>query len=279
MNKVNKNGKFNDEPDTSTLMQKEDIRKESLDGLDVAAEESSEDEREGITPFRIAISILAVLILVLTAAFYTCDIRTVEVLGNTLYTADEIKDLVINDDSMVKHNSLYLPIYNLLPIREQIPFVKGVKVETTGLHSVRITVSEKDFDAYIPYEDNYLYITYDGIVQEISPYTVIGTTYVGGLDVTEGITGKKIVAEDGRLVLLLDALSCLRKYEVSVDGINIESKGDISIYFDEIRVELGRSDYELKISKVAQLIPYLEGRSGTIDMSSYSSSGENIILK
>jgi hypothetical protein len=51
------------------------------------------------------------------------------------------------------------------------------------------------------------------------------------------------------------------------------------MYMGEIKVILGRSDFELKISKIAQILPYLEGRSGTINMTNYTSSDQNIILK
>ena len=53
----------------------------------------------------------------------------------------------------------------------------------------------------------------------------------------------------------------------------------VTMYLDQIKVQLGRTDFELKISKIAQIYPYLEGRNGTINMTNYSSSDENIILK
>ncbi len=270
-------------PDTSLLMPDESADPSGkAEEIDENAGHYDEDEEEEklFTPLRIVAFLVAALILLGTAVYYGCEIHTVEVTGNTYYAAREIKDYVIDSNTMMKHNSIYLPIMRILPFQKKIPFVEKVKVETTGLHSVKITVTEKKIDAYLPTQDGNLYITSDGVVQEVSPLTVKGITYIGGMKAATGTVGKKITSEEeGKVVLLLDVLQCLKKYEVGVEGINVERKGDISIYFGGIRVELGRSDYELKISKVAQLVPHLEGRSGTIDLSNYSSSDENIVLK
>ena len=79
--------------------------------------------------------------------------------------------------------------------------------------------------------------------------------------------------------MVLEVLQTLKKYDLKADCTALTKAGNIAIYFDEIKVQLGKTDFELKISKISQIYPYLEGRSGTIDLTNYTSADENIILK
>ena len=83
----------------------------------------------------------------------------------------------------------------------------------------------------------------------------------------------------GTVLGFLSALEILRKYDLHTESIYLGKTGGVTMYLDQVKVQLGRTDFELKISKIAQIYPYLEGRSGTINMTNYSSSDENIILK
>ena len=140
--------------------------------------------------------------------------------------------------------------------------------------------TDKELDAYIPYGGRNLYFNADGIVVENSPLTVKGVTYVTGITLNSAEIGMPLSSENSAgLFLVLDALQILRKYEIKAERIVLTQKGSITMFMDDIIVILGRSDFELKIAKIAQLRPYLEGRKGTIDLTTYSSSDQNIILK
>lgn len=233
-----------------------------------------------------ALSIICALIAAGLLAGCFCGVRKVYVEGNSLYTGQEIADLVVpteySDDLIykIRHNVIFLSLLSALPGSNNIPFVKKVNVRPAGYDSVRIAVEEKQLDGYIPYANRNLYFTSDGIVQEISSLTVTGVTYVSGLDVSEAAVGGKIQAEDeDKLVLLLDALQTMKKYNLNADSLLIADNNSIALFFDRVEVDIGRSDYELKISKISQIMPYLDDRSGVIDLTNYNSADENIILK
>lgn len=238
-------------------------------------------------PVRNAVlTVICIMIAAIVLAGFLCGIRKVYVEGNSLYTKQEVAEFVIPteySDSIeykIRHNVFFLSFFSLLPASNRIPFVNKVTVRPTGYDSVKITVDEKQLDGYIPYANRNLYFDSDGIVQEISSLTVTGVTYVSGLDVSEASVGEKIAAEDEtRLDRLLDAVQTLQKYDLSADSILIAENNSIALFFDRIEVDIGRSGYELKISKISQIMPYLEGRSGVIDLTNYNSSDENIILK
>ena len=137
-----------------------------------------------------------------------------------------------------------------------------------------------DIGGIIPYTGRNLDFSPGGIILESSPLVVKNATFVTGISVTEAEKGRKMAADNELgLSMVLEALQTLRKYDMKVDCIALTKAGNIVMYFDLIKVQLGKTDFELKISKISQIYPYLEGRSGTIDMTNYTSADQNIILK
>jgi cell division protein FtsQ len=204
----------------------------------------------------------------------------VYVKGSTLYTSQEIAERVISDDSQLRHNTVFLTILYHTPLAPKIPFVERVDVKPESFDTITITVKDKKMAGYIPYGGRNIYFSADGITLENSPLTVKGVTYVTGVTLNEAEVGLPLSSEDPQgLSLVLDALKILRKYEIKPESVVLTQSGSVTMFIGDVKVILGRSDYELKIAKIAQILPYLEGRKGTIDLTNYTSSDQNIILK
>ena len=253
-----------------------------IDEYDDPDEYDEDDDSEeagslGLNLFTILVMLIAAAI---TAVYFTCNVKTVRVTGSTLYTSREIAEQVISDDTQLRHNSVFLAALYMTPWAPKIPFVESVRVSLDSPDSITITVRDMDIAGYIPYAGKNLYFSADGIVLENSPLTIRNAAFVTGLSITKGEIGSRMEAENAAgLDLVLSALEILRKYELHTESIYLGKTGGVTMYLDQIKVQLGRTDFELKISKIAQIYPYLEGRSGTINMTNYSSSDENIILK
>ena len=242
-------------------------------------EEMDEDEEGGIGLDLFTFFVLLIAATV-SVVYFGCTVRTVHVTGNSLYTSEEIAEMVISDDTQLRHNSVFLAALYMTPFAPQIPFEERVRVEIEAYDTINIVVKDMDIAGFIPFAGKNLYFSADGIVLENSPLTIRNATFVTGVSITEAEKGKKIAAENqAGLDLVLEALSILRKYDLKAESVVLGKTGSVILSLDQIKVQLGRTDYELKISKIAQLYPYLEGRSGTINMTNYSSSDENIILK
>ena len=240
-------------------------------------DDSEEEGSLGLNLFTILVMLIAAAI---TTVYFTCNVKTVRVTGSTLYTSREIAEQVISDDTQLRHNSVFLAALYMTPWAPKIPFVENVRVSLDSPDSITITVRDMDIAGYIPYAGKNLYFSADGIVLENSPLTIRNAAFVTGLSITKGEIGSRMEAENAAgLDLVLSALEILRKYELHTESIYLGKTGGVTMYLDQIKVQLGRTDFELKISKIAQIYPYLEGRSGTINMTNYSSSDENIILK
>ena len=248
------------------------------DDYDEDPDDDDTDERGmGLNLFTLFVLLFAAAI---TAIYFTCTVRTVHVKGNNLYTSEEIAERVISDDSQLMHNSVYLTLLYMTPKAPRIPFEESVKVSLNAYDTITITVKDMDIAGFIPYAGKNLYFSADGIVLENSPLTVKDATFVTGLSVTGAEIGTKMTSDDEvGLGMVLEVLQILRKFEIKTDCVVLTASRSVVMYMDDIKVILGRSNFELKISKISQILPYLEGRSGTIDMTNYTSSDQNIILK
>ena len=223
---------------------KKDPDDDEDDDDDEDPDESDEGGR-GLNLFTLIILLIAIGV---TAIYYTCTVRTVHVSGNSLYTSEEIARYVISDDTQLRHNSVFLTALYLTPLAPKIPFEERVSVALESYDTIRITVK--------------------------------GTTFVTGLTIMKAEKGKEIESENSTgLESVLDVLQILSKYEMKADCIVLGKTGNVTFYLGRVKIQLGRNDFDLKISKIAQIYPYLQGRKGTIDMTNYSSSDENIILK
>lgn len=256
---------------------------EDEDDEDYEEDDDDEDdgeEAESLKAWLLFLLVSAVIAGVVCGLSFGCTVKKVYVSGNSLYTSEEIAEQVISDDSFLRHNTVFLTALYMTPFAPQIPFEESVKVSLESYDAIRITVKDMDIGGFIPYTGRNLYFSPGGIILESSPLVVKNATFVTGISVTEAEKGRKMAADNELgLSMVLEALQTLRKYDMKVDCIALTKAGNIVMYFDLIKVQLGKTDFELKISKISQIYPYLEGRSGTIDMTNYTSADQNIILK
>ena len=210
--------------------------------------------------------------------FYT--IRTVYVEGNVHYTEEEIKSIVMN--GFLGDNSLYLSLKYKRKGIEGIPFVDEMDVEILSPDTIRITVYEKALTGCIRYMDTYVYFDRDGYVVESSAVRTVGVPQVMGLKFEHIVTGEKIPVENEAVFnSILNITRMLQKYSLMADKIYFHGSGDITIYFQNIKVALGNNSATLedKLMLLPELLPRLEGKSGILQMQNYDESGGKYTFK
>ena len=212
--------------------------------------------------------------------WYVCDIhtvRTVYVEGNVHYTEDEIKAMVM--EGTFGNNSLYLSMKYKNRGVENVPFVDAMDVSILAPDTIKITVYEKALAGYVKYMDTYVYFDKDGYAVESSTVRTIGIPQVTGLTLDYVVLGQPLpVREEHANVFgrILDLTKLLNKYELSADKIYFHANSSITLYFKDAKVSLG-SDAEKMEDKVMclpQILPNLEGKSGTLQMDTYSEKGD-----
>lgn len=232
------------------------------------------------------IFILAAVVLaagILGAAYYVMTTHTIQIVyveGNLHYTEEEIKSIVM--DGPLGNNSLYLSMKYKNKGVEDIPFVDVMDVSILSPDTIKITVYEKALAGYVKYMDSYMYFDKDGCVVESSGVKTVGVPQITGLSFDYLVLGEPLPVEDARIFnTILNLTKLLNKYELIADKIYFHSSDEITLYFGDVKVALGK-DYatlEDKIMLLPNFLTELEGKSGTLQMEKYEESDGRFTFK
>lgn len=221
----------------------------------------------------VAILIIVVLAVLLGVGNYikaNYTVRTVYVEGNIHYTEDEIKRMVM--DGILGDNSLYLSFKYKNKDVKGIPFVDVLNVDILSADTIKITVYEKSLTGYVKYLDTYVYFDRDGYVVENSNIKTVGIPQVTGLEFDHIIVGEPIPVEDKEVFQkILDITKLLNKYNLISDKIYFNKSGEITVFFENVKVALGgdRATLEDKLMLLPKLLQELSGKKGTLQMQTY----------
>lgn len=210
----------------------------------------------------------------------TYTVRTVYVEGNVHYTEDEIRDIVM--DGVLGDNSLYLSLKYRNKGIEGIPFVDVMDVSVLAPDTIKIVVYEKVLIGYVKYLDTFMYFDKDGYVVESSSVKTAGVPQITGLKFDYIVLGEMLPVENPEVFnSILNITKLLQKYELSADTIYFNRSDEVTVYFGEVRVALGNDTVTLedKLMLLPELLPSLEGKSGTLQMGVYDESGGKYTFK
>ena len=220
---------------------------------------------------------LAVIAGILYAVYYVLthyriDPEKIVVEGNTHYTSSEIKDMVM--DGPLGDNSLFLSLKYKNKKITDVPFVDAISVNVQSNDSIRIVVFEKALAGYVSYLDHYIYFDKDGYVVESSGVLTKGIPQVTGIAFNRVEIGKRLGSENGDLSIFdktLDLTKLMTKYDLTVDRINFHDNGEVTLFFGNVRVNLGTDSQHLedKVMNLPTFMDTLTGLSGVLDMREY----------
>ena len=203
-------------------------------------------------------------------------VTTVYVDGNVHYTNEEVMDMVMK--GRYGKNSLYLAMKYKDKGVEGIPFVEKMDVNILTPNTIRISVYEKALAGDVEYLGRYMYFDRDGTVVESSSERTRGIPQVTGLRFDYVVVNEPLPVENDEIFKrILDITQLLNKYELTADKIFFDSSYNLTLFFEEVRVTLGSSsEIDQKIIKLKNILPELEGKSGTLQMENYTEDTKNI---
>ncbi len=235
--------------------------------------------RSGMT---IALRILLILIILGAIAFggyyfltaYHIDPDKIYVEGNSHYSDQEIIDLVMVGP--LGDNSRYLAFrYRNRKVKD-IPFVDAITVSVLTEDSVQITVFEKALAGYVYYLDRYVYFDKEGTVVESSNVLTVGIPQVTGLNYTGIELGKPLTTDESQLFArTLDLTKMMDKYQLTISRIHFHDSGEVTLYFGDVRVDLGNESAHLedKIMLIPIFLEKVQDMKGVLNMKEYSEEG------
>lgn len=261
------------------------MTKNTQDNQEYYREEDFQDERKKERPARskaaialIVIMAMAVLVLLVFLLFH---VRKIEVTGNQYVSEDEVVQWV-QQDTMAT-NSLYILFQQKFNRQQALPLVEETVVSLKNPWTVQVKVYEKSIIGYLENNGQRIYFDEDGGVILISEEeSMEGVTRVDGLNVD--LTNIKehatmSISNPEALVLVTEAISSLKRSELSPDSINI-SGSDVSMVFGVVTVYLGDEDLGTRIAQLPPVLSALNERypgvSGIVHLENYNTSVKRI---
>ncbi len=223
----------------------------------------------------IVLGVLLAVVLLIGILFFAIRITDIEVTGNRQYTEEQIIDLIF--DGQWSRNSAYCYYESQFQEHKSIPFIEEYKVEFLSPTKVRVVVFEKSVVGYVSYMSSYMYFDKDGIIVESSMEQLDGIPWVTGMEFGHIVLHQPLPVENQEIFeKILSLTQVLSVNEVGVDKINYNTFMEAELTIDEIRVELGDdSDLAGKVSELGDILPELEGLSGTLYLDSYDETNNN----
>lgn len=232
----------------------------------------------GLILFFIFVLLIAAAVLIVWKVF---TVKKVVVEGNELYSAEQIKQLVLNDE--YSWNSLYVDLkYRFLDTGD-VPFVDTMEVSLDDPHTVRISVYEKGIlgSLYIEEIGQNAYFDKDGFVVETSTDEIAGVPKITGIACEQVVLYEKLPLEDdGLLRNLLSVTQMLKKYDLLPQEINYDANLQPTMIYGDIRIVLGTEEYlSQKIVRLSSILPQLAGLSGTLHLETWTSDTTDIVFE
>ncbi|MCR5033148.1 MAG: FtsQ-type POTRA domain-containing protein [Lachnospiraceae bacterium] len=236
--------------------------------------------RAKLTKLLVILVILMILLLALLFVRKKYTVTTVYVNGNTHYTDEEIRNMVMT--GRLGDNSLYLSFKYRGKGISGVPFVETMEVEILSPDTIRITVYEKALAGCILFLDRYMYFDKDGIVVESSSVATPTVPVITGLSFDHVILHEPLPVENaGVFKEILDITNLLDKYELQADSVLFEEDGNVTLLFygDNIRVRMGgKENIDEKFMKLDKILPELSDKKGELKLENYTGSEETVIF-
>ncbi len=207
-------------------------------------------------------------------------VKDVEVVGNSIYTDDQIRDWALSDE--YSWNSLYVVLKNKLQKQEDIPFVDTMSITLLSPSKIEIAVTEKGIlgYVYVSAQEMYAYFDQEGFVVELSEEIIDDTMKITGLAVEEATLYEKLDLENTSILkTLLATTQLLLKYDRVPETIYVNGSS-ILLDYGKIQVNLGTGDdLSEKVLRMDTILSTLDEPCGTLHLETWSESGSDAYFK
>ena len=231
--------------------------------------------------------ILALLVLLAGAGVLLVTqvftVKKVNVVGNELYTDEQIEEIVLSDE--YSWSTIYVYLKYRFFHTQKLPFVDTMEVslQPAKPHELTVEVYEKGILGYLYISsiDQNAYFDKDGFVVETSQEVIEDVPKIEGLTCDSVILYEKLpLTNDTALKNLLSLTQLLQKYEIPAKRIKYEEvSGSMTVYSEKITILVGNADnLAQKIMRLQYILPQLEGKKGTLHLENWTSETTDIIF-
>lgn len=237
-------------------------------------------KKHGFGYYLYAVSVLFFAIAnIILATLLLTHVQGIEVTGTQISYESEILSWVREDP--MTNNSLYtLWKFKSGVGKRSLPiYLEDVDVSLVRPWKVKVHVTEKQIIGCVADEKAYVYFDSDGLVLKKASQYDEKTPIIEGLNIKQAGQYKKLKIDNEKVFsYVVDITGEIEKNELKPHRIVWEDEG-MSLYYDDIRVKLGKSNFGDKLMELPPILEKLEGKSGILQMEHYSSDSKTISFK
>ena len=222
----------------------------------------------------------AVVILILTATnvlvatFLLTYVQHIQVEGLEHSSEKDILEWVKEDPFTM--NSIYTVCKFKLGRYTLPTYLEDVKVTFNAPWEVCLEVQEKQVAGCILTENAYVYFADDGTVLTKGTEILEGIPVVEGLKVSKTpLHGKLGIKDEKVFSYVINISEEIKKNELTPERLVWEDES-MNLYFGNVRVQLGKLNFDEKLIQLPPILEKLEGKSGTLHLEHYSEMSKSI---
>ncbi len=217
------------------------------------------------------------LVVLIGVGVWSVRIREITITGlgeDSRYSNQEIVDFLF--DSRADWNTAYCLWRDRTKEHLQIPFIEDYKLVFHSPFHVEIIIHEKAVVGYVSYMGSYMYFDKDGIVVESANEKMGNVPSITGLSFGHIVLHQPLpVEKTDKFEEILNLTQILTGEGLLADRIHYDSLGQITVYLGDLEAFLGyNTDLDGKISLLADMMPQLSGRKGTVFLDTYDETND-----
>lgn len=244
-------------------------------------EERKQKKRRKKKKSKFGYYLYAVVILLLTitnitlATLLLTHVQSIQVTGTQHSQQSDIVSWV-KEDPMTT-NSLYT-LFKFKTGSYTLPvYLEDVEVTLSAPWRVKVYVTEKAIIGCLIDDNSYIYFDAEGLVLKKTTDYQEGVPLIEGLQIEkEAARYKKLqVANEKVFEYFVNVTKEIEKNELSPDRL-VWEEDSMNLYFEQICVQLGKSNFDEKVIQLTPILEKLEGKSGTLHLEHYTSDSTSI---
>ena len=229
--------------------------------------------RFGYYLYAVTVLILTIAILV-AGIFLLTYVQKIDVTGTQFCSEEEVIQVITDDPYTM--NSLYT-FWKYKTGGYKFPAcVEDVTMEFKAPWELKVTVKEKEIAGCILSGQEYVYFSEDRTVIFKGSEMLEHIPVVEGLDVGEVRQRERLQIENEKVFSYIINISDeIEKNKLYPDRI-VWEEDSMNLYFSEIRVQLGKTNFDEKLIQLPPILAELEGQTGILHLEHFSDVSQGI---
>ena len=222
-----------------------------------------------------AVTVLLLTIINITlAALLLTQVQEIEVQGTQYSQESDIMAWIEEDPLTI--NSLYT-LWKFKSGQYTLPvYLENVNVSLSAPWKVKVKVQEKQMIGCILVDNSYVYFDAEGLVLKTESEYYAELPLIEGLTVKEAELFEYLDVENQKVFsYIVNVTEELKNTDLTPDRLVWEDSS-MNLYFEQVCVKLGKSNFAEKILQLPPILAELEGEKGTLHLEHYTKDTTSI---